>query len=529
MRVPLFGLETEYAFAALSPSGEPLERMEVLNKMFALARERVPSVPAGRGHGVFFGNAMRGYVDAGHHVELCTGECTTPGEVVRYVEAGDRILTMLAAAVVEENPHIGRVVLSRSNIDYGGSGTTWGCHESYNHKCRPDDMPKELIPHLASRIVYSGAGGFDNLSSGLRFLLSPRVAHLQSDISSDSVAGRGIYHTKDEPLCNDGSHRLHIICGESTCSRLSGWLKIGTTALVVAMIDAGVSPGADMELAFALNAMHRFAADPTCTASAKLRSGRAATAIQIQRHYLEKAEKHLGARFMPAWAEELCLVWRATLDTLESAPASLSNRLEWPIKFALFGRHAARRGFPWETVELWTACAERLSHALVQSGCPPGPMRGEDALERKVSPVPETIAALSARLERAGLSWDGFRGFLDLKKELFAIDARFSELGDDGIFSALRAAGAIDDDVPDVGDVEAGMVTPPAVGRARLRGEAIRAIWERKEAALCYASWSRVVDRPKERALDLRDPFTERSTWVKLESGRMGLIEDLIG
>ncbi len=523
----LFGLETEYAFSALDPIGESLDRMEVLNTVFRLARERVPSLPAGRGHGLFLGNGMRAYVDAGCHVEVCTGECTTPGEVVRYVEAGDRILTKLAAAAVADDPSLGRVILSRSNVDYGGSGATWGCHESYNHRSDPQMFPREIIPHLVSRIVYTGAGGFDNLSSGVRFLLSPRVAHLQTDVSNDSVAHRGIYHTKDEALCNDGSHRLHLICGESTCSRLTGWLKIGTTALVVAMIDAGLGPGGDMELAFSLNAMHRIAADPACSAKVPLRSGAMLTAIEIQRHYLEKAEANVSAPFMPPWAGEVCTLWRETLDALERAPAEMAKRLEWPIKFALFNRHASNRGFDWPDVELWTTVAERLSHALLQSGCAPAPMRGEEALLRKVSPVPETIAALGAKLATRGLSWDGFRGFLDLKQELFAIDARYSELGEDGIFNALRAAGAIEDDAPGVGDPVAAEEAPPQVGRARVRGEAIRGIWERGGADRCFADWGRVVDRAAKRMLDLRDPFEEGAQWKKLE-GAAVMLDDLL-
>lgn len=529
MAHPLFGLETEYAFSALDTEGDPIERMEVLNVMFQLAQKRVPSLPAGRGHGLFLSNGMRAYVDAGHHVELCTGECTHPGEVVRYVEAGDRILTELAAAVISEDPSVGRIILSRNNVDYGGTGTTWGCHESFNHRTDPALLPREILPHLVSRIIFTGAGGFDSLSSGVRFLLSPRVAHLQSDISSDSVGQRGIYHTKNEPLCRDGSHRLHIICGESTCSRITGWLKIGTTALVVAMIDAGLSPGAEMELAFALNAMHRFADDPSCTAAVQTRAGRTVTAIEIQRHYLEKAEAHVGAKFMPAWAGEVCVLWRETLDALERSPAALSKRLEWPIKFALFHRHASRRGFDWPTVELWTTVAERLSHALVQSGCPPVPMRGEDALKRKASPVPETIAVLGKKLDAHGQSWDELRPFLDLKKELFAIDVRYSELGEDGVFQALRRAGMVQDDAPGIGDSEDAVLVPPQVGRARLRGDAIRGIWDHGRARECFADWARVVDRVAKKRLDLHDPFAEEARWEKVERVDRMIMDEVLG
>src|SRR5207249_4593714 len=121
-------------------------------------------------------------------------------------------------------------------------------HESYLHRGDPCVCPKQIVPHLASRLIYSGAGGFDPRSLGLDFSLSPRVSHLFNVKSSESTKDRGIFHTKDEPLSEKGFHRLHVICGESLSSRLASFLKVGTTALVVAMIEAGLQPGDDVEL-----------------------------------------------------------------------------------------------------------------------------------------------------------------------------------------------------------------------------------------------------------------------------------------
>lgn len=92
-----------------------------------------------------------------------------------------------------------------------------------------------------SRIVYTGAGGFNSrFRQGLQFTLSPRVWHLVRGVSEGSTEARGIFHTKDESLSAEGYHRLHILCGESVCSETAAWLKVGATALVVALIDAGL-------------------------------------------------------------------------------------------------------------------------------------------------------------------------------------------------------------------------------------------------------------------------------------------------
>src|SRR5262249_10940398 len=147
---------------------------------------------------------------------------------------------------------------------------------------------------------------------------------------------RGIFHTKDEPLCGNGYHRLHILCGESLCGDLSSWLKVGTTALVVALTEAGLRPGNAVQLRAPVEAMRLFASDPTCAAVAETKSGERVTALVIQRHYLTQAEAPLRARFMPPWADEVCRRWRAVLDGLRGGWESAATSLDWAIKLALY-------------------------------------------------------------------------------------------------------------------------------------------------------------------------------------------------
>ena len=54
-----------------------------------------------------------------------------------------------------------QVNLLRCNVDYSGVPSTWGCHESYMHRvANPVAVPPQIVPHLVSRIIYTGAGGF---------------------------------------------------------------------------------------------------------------------------------------------------------------------------------------------------------------------------------------------------------------------------------------------------------------------------------------------------------------------------------
>src|ERR1035441_7493997 len=199
-------------------------------------------------------NAARLYLDSGMHVEYSTPECANPWDAVRYVEAGNRILLNLIQKMTHERTPDVQTGCYRVNVDYSGTGATWGCHESYQHRVPPAELPPNLIPHLVTRMIYAGAGGFDPFSSSLRFTLSPRAAHIEHTISSDSTSDRGIYHSKNEPLCS-GYNRLHILCGESLCSQFSMFVKFGATCLVVAMAEAGLAPGSAVQLDSPLTAL----------------------------------------------------------------------------------------------------------------------------------------------------------------------------------------------------------------------------------------------------------------------------------
>jgi len=88
-----------------------------------------------------------------------------------------------------------------------------------------------------------------------------------------------------------------VLCGESLCSETSNFLKVGTTALIVALADAGFTPGIDVQPNDPLAALQSVAGDVTCRKPLRMADGRSLTAIEIQRHYLEQVEAHLGDAF----------------------------------------------------------------------------------------------------------------------------------------------------------------------------------------------------------------------------------------
>ncbi len=453
MEGPLFGMETELAFAAWRRSdGGDISLSGHLSRLFLLARERLVALPESVGPGMFLANGARFYLDMGAHPEICTPECQSPADVVRWQLACERILAGLVTELEVEAPDA-RIALFRCNVDYGESRATWGCHESYQHRSGHASLAPNLISHLVTRLIYTGAGGFDNKRRRLTFVISPRTSQLVHGTGGDTFE-RAIYNLRDEPLSRGGYQRLHVICGESLCSELSNYLKIGTTALVVRLVDANVCRGDRLSLRDEVKAMRQIARDPTLRRTVELRDGRRLTALQIQREYLEMVEEHLGAEFMPAWAPDVCRRWRCVLEQLEGGPETVATSLDWAIKYALFQQHVARRE-----------------------------------------------VSFSDLLRTRGLG-----------AELCEIDVRFGELSTRSLFHALDEAGALAHDIPERGPIEGAMVEPPAGARAEARGRAIREL--QGEDTRYYCSWDQIVDRRGRRTLDLGDPFATSAPWI---------------
>jgi proteasome accessory factor A len=484
----LFGVETELAFTALDASGATLDREQVLPLLMESVARRLPHLTGETGCDLFLGNGARLYIDCGLHPEWSTPECTTPAEVVSYLRAGEQILARAAQEVEGSNRRVGRALLFKCNVDYVDTSATWGSHESYLYTRFPSLYPGNLIPHLVSRVIFTGAGGLNPNSPGIEFTLSPRVAHLEKASSTSSTDGRGIFHAKHEPLAMDGYHRLHLIAGESLCSQLADYLRVGTTALIVKLIEAGIRAGEAVRLAQPLGAMQSFVADPRCRTRAAMAAGTPKTAIEIQRHYLEQVEAYADAPFMPAWTEDVCRRWRDVLDSLESDPHSMSATLDWPIKLSIFKARARQHGIDWDSLPPWN--------------------RVLDSLPEVTRSLSANAASLLRNLHERGLSLaEGCDAFRTLRSELCEIDTRFGQLGPDGIFAAMDEVGVLEHRIVGAPEVSRAVHSAPAVGRARLRGEQIQQLSSRRDSLKC--NWHRIIDDPRGRVLDLGDPFRE--------------------
>jgi proteasome accessory factor A len=504
----LLGVETEYAISGMAEQ-ETHDRHSIVRHLLSVAHSTLPHVSDLSSSGMFLENAARLYLDCGLHMEYSTPECANPWDAVRYVEAGHQTMLKLIQRLTSDYAPEVETGCYRINVDYSGTGSTWGCHESYLHRADPNLLPPHLIPHLVTRIVYTGAGGFEPFSRGLRFTLSPRAAHIERTISSDSTSDRGIFHTKDEPLCA-GHHRLHVLCGESLCSHTAMFVKFGATSLIVAMTEAGLCPGDGVQLASPLAALRTVAGDPACSKPLKVKGPARMTAIEIQRHYLAMAEAHVKDAFMPPWASVVCEQWRRVLDLLDAGAAASAKVLDWPAKLALFASHAVHRGLDWEHLQFWNDTVDRMSEAMAlpQAG-------GVFPFEQMIgieTPIPAVIYGIEALMRKKGYVWDELREILALRAEFLEIDMRFGQLGKQGLFTALDEAGVLDHRVSGIDNIQHAIQNPPNFGRAKLRGAVVKRVAGDKEGDW-YGDWQRIFSPRYRRSLDLSDPFAKTEEW----------------
>jgi proteasome accessory factor A len=507
----MMGGETEYALSATYARGKVVDQPSLLRRFIEYSKQSLPYTSVS-GWGRFLENGGFLYLDSGLHIEWATPECTSPFDVTRFLRAGDKIVNDLATQLLQDSPDLADIFCSRCNVDYVDR-TLWAAHESYMHHADPHDLPDQLIPFLASRVVL-GAGGWDYQSPGLCFTLSPRAHFISQVVGHDSQHVRPLFHTKNESLSGTGSHRLHVACSETSCSDIATVLRFGTTALVVAIVELGARPGADVALASPLTALRRFARDVKCRVQATTTHGRRVTALDIQRHYLSCVEQYLGSSQLPEWAQEVCGLWKSTLDKVDAGLSQVDRTLDWAVKRRLFARWLDRKGIAWASLRTWNAAIRQLRRTWKSDGPKDQPFDLKRVIQGDAVFGP-TMRRLTPYLTDRGLAWGQLAALAEARSELFELDARFGGLGERGIFRALDAAGALRHRIETL-DLATALKTPPPDTRARVRGEVVQRL---TQAGTKYrAEWTGIYDISHRRELDLRNPFETEERWTEVTS-----------
>ncbi len=337
----IFGLETEYGVTCAAQDGRGLSADEVARYLFRKV------VAWGRSSNVFLRNGSRLYLDVGSHPEYATAECDDVRQLVAHDRAGERILEGLVADAQQRLEHEGlpgRIHLFKNNTD--SAGNSYGCHENYLVRRQGDfsRLSDVLVPFLITRQILTGAGKVLSTPRGAVYCLSQRADHIWEAVSSATTRSRPIINTRDEPHA-DAEHyrRLHVIVGDSSMSETTTMLKVGTTDLLLRMIEAGI-PIREMALENPIRAIREISHDMTGMHPVVLANGRTVTAVDLQEEYLARVTDFVSSDGGPTPETKLVLdLWERGLRALRTGDLSLVDReLDWVIKYKLIERYRAK-------------------------------------------------------------------------------------------------------------------------------------------------------------------------------------------
>ncbi|ALG84847.1 depupylase/deamidase Dop [Gordonia phthalatica] len=298
-------------------------------------------------------NGARLYVDHAHP-EYSAPEVVDPFDAVVWDKAGERVMEE-AARYVASVPGAPKLQLYKNNID--GKGASYGTHENYlMRRDTPfDSIIVGLMPFFASRQVICGSGrvGIGQRGEEPGYQLSQRADYIEVEVGLETTLKRGIINTRDEPHADPEKYRrLHVIIGDANLAETATYLKVGTTSLVLDLIEAGVDLS-DLALAWPVDAVHTISHDPTLRATVALENGREMTGLALQREYLDRAQKfHDAHRSDDERAAHVLATWADVLDMLERDPMECADLLDWPAKLRLLEGFRNREGLSWSASRL---------------------------------------------------------------------------------------------------------------------------------------------------------------------------------
>ncbi len=293
-------------------------------------------------------NGARLYNDHAHP-EYSTPECQSLFDLVAHDKAGERILHKCAERRSEELGK--RVILYKNNTDFYGH--SYGCHDNYlmAREVPFDYLKACILPFFVTRQIFAGAGkiGIETeagLATPGHFQLTQRSDFFHVEASVDTMHKRPIVNTRDEPHADPATYRrLHGIVGDANMSEYATALKVGTTALVIDLIEQRLIPK-NIAIANPIDTIKMISHDQTYRWMLQKIDGKMVSAIDHQREYLALAQKHLSNQNSDTnW---ILAQWEATLNDLENDPMILTDRLDWVAKKWLLETFVESEDIEWD-------------------------------------------------------------------------------------------------------------------------------------------------------------------------------------
>ncbi len=313
-----------------------------------LEEKDAPSKEESRLINLILSNGARFYVDHAHP-EYSSPECTNPRDLVIWDKAGERILNLSRSRAEAVSPPEQRILIYKNNSD--SKGNSYGTHENYlmDRKVPFARIVLHLMPFLVTRQIFTGAGkvGAENNSDPCDYQISQRADFLETEVGLETMHSRPIINTRDEPHADPEKYRrLHVIVGDANMSEVTNYLKTGTMAIVLSMIEDDFIDR-DLSLETPVLAYRKVSRDLTCRETIRLKDGRTLTAVDLQREFLALAHRYYRDREHEPWVQDILARWDSVLDRLARDPMTLNHELDWVIKRELIQNYMAKHDLSW--------------------------------------------------------------------------------------------------------------------------------------------------------------------------------------
>jgi Pup amidohydrolase len=306
-------------------------------------------------------NGSRYYVDHAHP-ELSTPECADARTAVLYDRAGEVILQRSMRAATAALAEGQEIVVYKNNSDR--KGNSYGCHENYlmDRQVPFSRIVTGVMPHFISRQIFTGAGKVGTEAAGLTsaevpFQLTQRADFFEEEVGLETTLKRPIVNTRDEPHADAQKYRrLHVIVGDANMSEVATFLKIGTTSLVLSMIEDDWLPR-DLVPAQPVQALRQVSYDLALSRPLELADGSYMTALEMQWEYFDRARKYAEEHGLESAGgqevgTEVLQRWEEVLSGLESDPSSVAAQVDWVAKHRLVSGYGERHGLRWDDARL---------------------------------------------------------------------------------------------------------------------------------------------------------------------------------
>ena len=298
-------------------------------------------------------NGARYYVDHAHP-EISTPECRNALEAVLFDRAGEEIIRSSMQLANEGLPEHSEIVIYKNNSD--GKGNSYGCHENYlvSRQTPFSQIAQQITTHFVTRQIFCGAGKVGAEHRGLSgkganqpaFQISQRADFFEEEIGLETTLKRPIVNTRDEPHCDPTKYRrLHVIAGDANMSEVATLLKLGTTSIVLAMIEDDAFPE-HLIIKDPVHAIRQVSHDTSLSACIMMSDGRMLSALQVQLEILEAAIRYANRYGLESVDDvvgnDVLMRWASVLDGLETDPLLVANIVDWIAKKRIVDGFAQR-------------------------------------------------------------------------------------------------------------------------------------------------------------------------------------------